>query len=152
MFWCLYWLLYANVDIAMPAREFSYYLPNIRFTFVMVQLHITYVVDYCVANGCCAPSFVRPGSSSTEGFAMKRRETTKYDKYKTNVRKNWCGYYAPRARWSRLRVSDTFLKFLKKMTSRPPWKMKKNEKCVLEDWLEASETGLTGSSHASVWA
>jgi hypothetical protein len=27
------------------------------------------VVDYCVANAC-APSYVRAGSSSTEGFAM----------------------------------------------------------------------------------
>ena len=35
-----------------------------------------------VANAC-APSYVRAGSSSTEGFAMKRLETMKYDKYKT---------------------------------------------------------------------
>ena len=73
------------------------------------------MVDYCVVNAC-APSYVRAGSSSTEGFTMKRLETIKYDKYKTMYAGAGVDFM-PLAVEMLGAISDTFLKFLKKLAS-----------------------------------
>jgi len=64
------------------------------------------VVDYCVANAC-SPSYVRAGSSSTAGFAMKRLETIKYAKYKVMYERAGVDFM-PLAMEMHGAISDTF--------------------------------------------